>query len=237
MDLDSHPFTGAVRFFWQRRQGQAAEQAARGSFDQGTRSAVTGGNHMNGFVMSLVEALTAAAVPLQDIVTRRSRTHLPGYFRSSKQWDLVVFRRGQVLAAVELKSQVGSFGNNFNNRTEEALGNSNDLWTAFREGILGSTEPFVGFLYLIESHPNSLSPVQTYSPNLPVLDEFEGASYRDRLGILCRKMMLERKYSSTCAIEASAKDAESVPNYLEIPGSHPSTVFIDRLVKRVSEHY
>lgn len=121
MTSDEYPFVEAVKYFWRRRQGQAEEQAARGSFDQGTRSAVTGGNHLNGFVMSLVDQLTAVGVPVNDIFTRRSKTYLPGYFRSSKQWDLIVFRDGQVLAAVELKSQVGSFGNNFNNRAEEAL--------------------------------------------------------------------------------------------------------------------
>jgi len=30
--------------------------------------------------------------------------------------------------------QVGSFGNNYNNRTEEALGSAVDLWAAYREG-------------------------------------------------------------------------------------------------------
>ena len=40
--------------------------------------------------------------------------------------------------AVEFKSQVGpSFGNNFNNRTEEAIGNAEDIWTAYREGRFG----------------------------------------------------------------------------------------------------
>jgi hypothetical protein len=41
---------------------------------------------------------------------------------------------GRLLAGVEFKSQVGSFGNNYNNRTEEAIGSATDIWAAYREG-------------------------------------------------------------------------------------------------------
>ena len=54
---------------------------------------------------------------------------LPGFFRPTKLWDLLIINQGGLVAALELKSQVGpSFGNNFNNRTEEALGTAVDLW-------------------------------------------------------------------------------------------------------------
>ena len=54
------------------------------------------------------------------------------FYRPTKKWDLVVIDRGMLVAAVELKSQVGpSFGNNFNNRTEEAIGNAVDVWRAY----------------------------------------------------------------------------------------------------------
>ena len=53
---------------------------------------------------------------------------LPGYFRPTKLWDLLVINQGRLVAALELKSQIGpSFGNNFNNRTEEALGTAIDF--------------------------------------------------------------------------------------------------------------
>ena len=63
-----------------------------------------------------------------------TKTTLPGYFRPEKDWDFLVVADGQLIATVEFKSHVGpSFGNNFNNRVEEALGNATDLDTAFRE--------------------------------------------------------------------------------------------------------
>jgi len=53
---------------------------------------------------------------------------LPGYYRRTKNWDLIVTHCGLLVAAVEFKSQLGSFGNNFNNRSEEAIGNVADIW-------------------------------------------------------------------------------------------------------------
>jgi hypothetical protein len=65
---------------------------------------------------------------------QRAVLTLPGFFRPTKLWDMLVIHEGKLIAAIELKSQVGpSFGNNFNNRTEEAIGNAHDLWTAYRE--------------------------------------------------------------------------------------------------------
>ena len=72
---------------------------------------------------------------------RLSWLELPGFFRPSKRWDLVVVHKDRFVAAVEFKSQVGSFGNNLNNRTEEALGNATDLRTAARERAFGSMVP------------------------------------------------------------------------------------------------
>ena len=59
---------------------------------------------------------------------------------------------GQLGAAIEFKSQVGpSFGNNFNNRSEEAIGSATDVWAAYREGAFRpSPRPFLGYLMLLE---------------------------------------------------------------------------------------
>ena len=43
-----------------------------------------------------------------------------------------------MVAVIEVKAQVGpSFGNNFNNRAEEALGNTDEFWTAYHESAFG----------------------------------------------------------------------------------------------------
>ena len=64
---------------------------------------------------------------------------LPGYYRPEKKWDLLVVSNNQLVTAIEFKSQVGpSFGNNFNNRVEEAVGSATDIWTAYREKRFGT---------------------------------------------------------------------------------------------------
>jgi hypothetical protein len=130
----------AVRIFWQTRLRQDESQGRiTGRKDAGNRSAVTGGAQLDGFISLFSEVLKASGLPTNTIFTRESDfsnpTYLPGYFRPTKNWDLVAVVDGQLLATIELKSYVGpSFGNNFNNRVEEALGSASDLWTAYREG-------------------------------------------------------------------------------------------------------
>lgn len=73
--------------------------------------------------------------------------------------------KGALAAAIEFKSQVGpSFGNNFNNRVSEALGNAEDLWTAYREGRFGDIRPWIGYLFLLEDAPKSSNPVRVTLP-------------------------------------------------------------------------
>jgi len=55
---------------------------------------------------------------------------LPGFFRATKNWDVLVIHQRRLLAVFEFKSQVGSFGNNLNNRSEEVIGSAADLWMA-----------------------------------------------------------------------------------------------------------
>ena len=77
-------------------------------------------------------------------------------------------REGELIAAIEFKSQAGpSFGNNFNNRCEEAIGTAHDFWTAFREGAFGrQSRPFLGWLMLVEDAGGSRAPVRDASPSL-----------------------------------------------------------------------
>ena len=104
-----------------------------------------------------------------------------------------------LLATIEIKSQVGSFGNNVNNRAEEALGNATDLWTAYREGTFGkASRPWLGYFMLLEEAPESTQPVKTGAPHFAVRPEFKGSSYAKRYELLCQKLVLERLYHAAC---------------------------------------
>jgi hypothetical protein len=99
----------AVRHFWTTRASQAEKQSARGVTDQGLRGAATGGAQLDGFVDAIVALLLKAGVR-RDCIYLKKAIELPGYYRPTKKWDLVVVRDGQLLAALEAKSHVESFG-------------------------------------------------------------------------------------------------------------------------------
>jgi hypothetical protein len=190
----------AVRHFWLTRKRQENRQGKRsGKRDQGSRSAVTGGAQMDGFVRLVSELLVESGIPDATIYRKRD-VELPGFFRPTKEWDLLVVVGGQLFASIEFKSQVGpSFGNNYNNRTEEALGSATDLLTAYREGAFrDSPRPWLGYVMLLEETARSTSPVKVAEPHFPVIEEFRHASYAKRYELFCVKLVRERLYDAAC---------------------------------------
>src|SRR5205085_10320257 len=154
----------------------------------------------NGFINLACELLVENGIPAAAIF-RTSQRELPGYFRPTKDWDVVVVWDRQLVVALEFKSQVGSFGNNYNNRTEEALGNATDLWTAYREGTFApSPRPCLGYFMLCEEARESVRPVGVREPHFRVFEDFRGASYTRRYELLCERMVRERLYDVACLL-------------------------------------
>ena len=116
-----------------------------------------------------------------------------------------------LLAAIEVKSQVGpSFGNNFNNRTEEAIGSAIDLWTAFREkAYKHAIRPFLGYLFLLEDCPRAQKPVSVREPHFKVFPEYRQASYAKRYELFCQKLILERHYDATAFLTSTREKGAS----------------------------
>jgi len=195
----------AVAHYWKTRTGQRDKQKHIGKADQGLRSAVTGGAQMDGFIDLFTELVTGSGIP-ERYVFRKKAVELPGFFRPTKEWDLLVVRDDTLLAAIEAKSQVGpSFGNNFNNRTEEAMGSALDLWTAYREhAYLASPQPFLGYFFMLEDCEASNRPVKVQEPHFKVFPEFVDASYTCRYEIFCRKLVRERHYTAAAFIASTA---------------------------------
>jgi hypothetical protein len=192
----------AVKHFWTTRFTQQAAQGSKsGQKDAGSRGAVTGGKHADGFVNMVADIVRSAGLADPEVrySAKRGRT-LPGYFRPSKEWDLVVISRGQLLAAVEIKSQVGSFGNNFNNRVEEALGNASDFWEAYSKGLYApSPEPWLGYLFMLEDADRANKPTKRIELDQFHVDEaFQSLSYAQRYEQVCLRLVRERRYQAAC---------------------------------------
>jgi hypothetical protein len=197
----------AVAHYWQTRTQQSLKQEEGGRADQGLRGAVTGGAHMDGFIDLFTELIQAAGISGQYIFRKRA-VELPGFFRPTKEWDLLVVKDRMLIAAIEAKSQVGpSFGNNFNNRTEEAMGSALDLWTAFREqAYLESPQPFLGYFFMLEDCAASNKPVGFKEPHFKVFPEYVGTSYMKRYELFCRKLVLERHYTASAFITSTSTE-------------------------------
>ena len=193
--------TAAIREFWQTRARQDVRQGqTSGERDAGNRTAVTGGKHLDGFVQLVQDVLMESGLSRVAVHTRKRDVVLPGFFRPTKEWDLIVVHDKRLLAIVEFKSQVGSFGNNFNNRVEEALGNATDLHTAYREGAFKpSPAPWLGYLMLLQQVPKSTEPVKVKEPHFPVLRAWRGTpSYAKRYELFCQRLVRERLYDAAC---------------------------------------
>ena len=225
----------AIQAFWGNREKARQKQIETGKADQGERAGVTAGKNMDGFIALVIDIVRANGLDHADIHQRRRVLTLPGYFRPTKLWDLLVINEGSLIAALEFKSHVGpSFGNNFNNRSEEAIGTAHDLCTAYREGAFGEqTRPFVGWLMLLEDAPGSRVPVGDSSPHFPVFKEFQGASYAERYNILCRKLVQEQLYT-TASILTSPRSASADGSYSEMSDMTGLRTFVTELAGHVA---
>jgi hypothetical protein len=249
----------AVAAFWSTRTSH------RVGTQGGTRGSVIAGKNMEGFEQLVGLVASHCGLPEDCVFTRKRDQVLPGYFRPTKNWDVLVIHEGQLLAAFEFKSQVGSFGNNFNNRSEEVIGSAADLWVAHRYGgfapqsrrehvdVVAEPDgqpvltryfqsdprpPFLAWVMLVEDCDRSRKPVGVTEPHYPVFPEFKGASYVDRYRILCERLMSRRLYSGAGLVLSSKETGPSGEHTALTPGTSVRAVFRDfagRLVAHLDQ--
>lgn len=87
----NHRTARAVALYWVTRSAQRQRQEKSGKADQGLRSAVTGGKQMDGFIDLFSELVIQAGIPT-DCIFRNKAVQLPGFFRPTKEWDLLIVR-------------------------------------------------------------------------------------------------------------------------------------------------
>lgn len=148
--------------------------------------------------------------------------------------------QGRLVAVFEFKSQVGSFGNNFNNRAEEVIGAGTDLWVAHHEGAFKANgdrrdnepmlvldaepainpeiqrdprPPFLAWLMLLEDCTASTAAVAVSEPHYRVFSEFRGASYARRYQLLCERLIERRLYASAALLLSTQRDGSATGAY------------------------
>ena len=226
----------SIKLFWESRSTKTS------SSQEGSRGAVISGKNLDGFAQIIENIAVFCGLPESSvIISGRKTMTVPGYFRPTKMWDAIIFHKGHLLAAFELKSQVGSFGNNFNNRSEESIGSATDFWTAHREKAFSiknlvdhydpenkdiTIQPYLGYLMLLEESEGSTSPVSVSEEYYNVFPEFKDASYSKRYCILLDRLVSEKLYNSACLM-LSEKEKGMKNGYYHIPnqGISPKSLF------------
>ena len=193
--IDNLPqeLSDAVQYYWATRSGQAEEQRQSENSTRGKRAEVLGGRQMDSFAGLIEDILVEKTGIPRDSVRHDYHATLPGYFRHEKEWDTAVVHDDELLAAIEYKSQASSFGNNLNNRAEEAIGSNTDLIQAYEEGLFApSPQPWIGYLLLMADVGESREEPTLREPNFEADGEFQDASYVDRGEILVLRMVRQR---------------------------------------------
>ena len=226
----------AIRFFWETRASATKKNKLGSNQDTGSRGGATAGNNLDGFSDLIRKLVVQNGTKDLDVHERQKLVTLPGHFRPSKKWDIVIMHHGKLLAALELKSLGGpSFGNNFNNRCEEAIGSGLDFKTAQREGAFGKgAAPFLGFFILI--HDAEKSRKISAKPKINEAFEcdqiFEGSSYQTRMATLCERLIQEGIYTSAATMSSPDSAARS-GEFSDLSDSASFHRFLNKLLAHI----
>lgn len=180
-----------IAFFVSNRNGRGRETAVKGT-------------SLDKLTDIIIKAIKCVNPDLN--VLKGKRAVVPGYYRPSKNWDIVVKQNDNIIVAIELKSLTRCMGNNFNNRVEECLGSAIDIRDYMEEHHNNNMEsPFLGYLLVMsdEEQGNKIR-----KSNKDALDIFKNTSYLKRASIFCKRLAKKKYYNSAQLITFSKTDTQ-----------------------------
>lgn len=206
MAVTRQDFENAVAAYWDARKTQDDLSAIKARVGAGTAGSVRAGKHFDSIAALVAKFFLEAGYPPTAIrINGRQALALPGYYRPNKQWDVVIAHQNTLIAAFELKALGGpSFGNNYNNRVEEALGSAVDLRRAALENLYPGEKPWLGYFFIMHDEQGSRREVRPDKGAFPAEPIWHGCSYQDRFGIFCQRLLAEGLYDTACYITSSA---------------------------------
>lgn len=208
MSVTRDDLVAALAAYWGKKTLQLENSRIADAVGAGTAGSVRGGKQFDPVANLITRFFVEAGYPASSIRINRG-VDLPGYFRPSKQWDVVVGINGVLVAAFELKALGGpSFGNNANNRIEEALGSSLCLRRAALSDLYPGEPPWLGYLFVMEDAPASRRPVRVPVGALRTESIWDGESYQGRFGITLKRMFDEGIYDAVCYLVSSAQNPD-----------------------------
>ena len=209
-------FAAAIQHFWMIKNDQQAAAILAGRSDGGTSGSVRAGKHMSPFELLIRQVVEDAGIEPDPAPS--DKLYLPGFYRETKSWDVVLQYQGHALAIVEAKSQGSSLAKNFNNRVEEAIGQAADVWKSHERGLLISgLRPWVGYLMIVEettktTDPKHLLGGKAVPAGMKVDPLFDGMSYAERYATAFKRLDQERMLDATCVAITSGPESYEYPN-------------------------
>jgi Restriction endonuclease XhoI len=166
MPFSDDEIAAAVRDFW---TGRATE----------TQSA----KHDKAFLKLIADELTSLGWPAHIALSFSDKEAVvSGHFRVAKSWDIVCRDTENIpRICVEFKSQVDSYGNNENNRYEEALGSGLDVRAKH------GSETVLGFVFVVCDEPATRSITRARLPDLD--PAFANSSHIDRRRVFSERIV------------------------------------------------
>lgn len=255
-------FHSAIRHWWKSKKSAAVRKA-----QGGTRDANLHGKTMDGFALAIRDFLLGLNVKPEHVFAgghfSGAPSILPSYFRSSKNWDLIVLANSRfhsakgdqgepvLYAATEFKSQDKSIGNNQNNRLEESLGNAADFWATYQnDGFLRQLpRPWLGYLFVGKYDSSADNkPVKIRQPHFEAMppfraegssekETFGGPSYANRYQIFLKQSVGARLYDAGAFIVTDESIAGKRPNHRIPLDEFGSANFLRSLKAQILAHY
>ena len=205
-DIDAR-IRNALAHYWDAKSAAKEKNEQSNAVDVGNRATVTANQHMKGFAQLITHVAELNGLGALPNPRKNKSRVLPGYFRFSKDWD-IIFRDGEeLLGVIEMKSQSSSVGNNINSRIEEFLGTGIDFNTSFREQLIPASGriPFRGLFLHVDDQPAIHTTVNSRKPLYAADAAFNGASYIERYAIGLRRMIEQNIYNSACLFSSTAE--------------------------------
>lgn len=216
-----------VDAFWGRRNQIEAQHKLSGVQGGAARS----GTHMAAIQDYVRRLFIEAGLPPESVLN--GSPSLPGFFRRSKSWDVVVSYRGVLVAAVELKSQVGSVGNNANNRIEEAIGNAYDIGAVQKYNrSFGSLSPWLAFVMVLEETADTRRELRPRSTVFATDEVFTHATYSSQYQTALSRFVSDGLYDAGWFL-TTAQHADGGYGYAEPLKTATSETFKGLVAARV----
>lgn len=221
----------AVAAYWGKKTEQFQHSQIAGAVGQGTAGSVRGGKHFDPIAELLRSFFLEAGYTEDEVeISRRSALTLPGYFRPSKTWDLVVTHQDFLVAAFELKALGGpSFGNNANNRVEEAVGSATDFRKSALASLYPGEKPWLGYFFMIEDREGSRRVVKDPVGPLDFDPVWKSTSYLERMRVFCERLQDEGLYDSVCFLATNDKGEPPIEPSKKCDWDHFSAAINARL--------